>query len=87
MRNTTHDHPESPWWTVALVAAPLLTIPQANASGFPRLAAPWLVVAMLAPLVGAQARRIWRASEREKRALQEKFEREDAALLDSSPRT
>jgi hypothetical protein len=80
MKNTVHDTQGSVWWTVPSMAMPLLTVPLARASNFPPMSTPWLVVAMLAPLIGAQARRIWRGSNEEKRKMEEKFEREDAAL-------
>lgn len=82
MKTSTPKHDANAWWAAACFV-PLLTYPAARAFNIPMLAAPWLVVVLLAPFVAAWARRVWRASEREKQALQEKFNREDAALIEN----
>ena len=68
------------WWGACFMA-PLVIFPLARAINVPPLAAPWLVVALLAPFFAIHARRVWQDGERQKHVLQEKFDFEDAALL------
>lgn len=84
MKIRSPKHKADAWFTVACFIAPLLIYPLAGAFNIPLLATLWLVVVLLAPFFAVWARRVWRDSEREKQMLQEKFNREDVALLDNS---